>query len=224
MMRRVPFLGSRSFTGSNSFSRRVGTVLPVFTTQPIVQALFQESGALQITGAVVRNASSYQWQKSTDGVTFTDVAGQTAAVLNQAGVTGGSATYRLKAINDKGFTYSNTVQVVSVYLWIQNDSSPTDGSATGTTKVSNTAYTHSAAPGTRYFSAFYRLFSDNSAFTPNGASSARAVAAWVSSNTAVLPQTPVSATGQLACVTKTGNATLTASVGTMSSVLTATIT
>ncbi|ANJ65186.1 hypothetical protein FROZEN_57 [Erwinia phage vB_EamP_Frozen] len=224
MMRRVPFLGSRSFTSSNSFSRRVGTVLPVFTTQPVTQSLFQENGQLLITGAVVRNASSYQWQRSTDGVTFTDVAGQTAAVLNQAGVTGGSATYRLKAINDKGFTYSNNVQVLSAYLWIQNDSSSADGSALGTTKVTNSTYTFNAPAGNRPFSAFYRLLSDNSIFIPEGTTSGRAVPTWVSSNTAVLPQTPVTATGQLNCATKVGSATLTASIGRLSSVMSATIT
>lgn len=224
MMRRVPFLGSRSLTGSTSFSRRGIAVLPVFVVQPPAQVLFQESGALHITGAVVRNALSYQWQKSTNGTTFSDVADQTSVNLSLTNVTGGTATYRLKVTNDKGSSYSIPVQAASVYMIIQNDASPTDGSGVGTTKTSNTTYTHSASAGTRYFSAFYRNFSDNSAFTPLGATTARALVTWTTSNATVAPVSNVNSFSQNTCKTTAGSAVLTASIGDLSSTLSLTIT
>lgn len=223
MMRRVPFLGSRSLTGSNSFSRRGIAVLPVFVVQPVAQVLFQEGGALQITGIVVRNATSYQWQKSTNGTTFTDVSGQTTPDLSMTNVTGGTVTYRLKATNDKGSSYSIPVQAASVYMIIQNDASPTDGSSIGTTKTSNTTYTHTASAGTRYFSAFYRNFSDNSAFTPLGAATARALVTWSTTNATVAPVSNVNSFSQNTCKTTAGSATLTAAIGNLSSTLACTI-
>lgn len=222
MIRPLPTAGMRSFTKANSFSRGLPPV-PVFSAQPQTQSLYQESGMLTITGAAVSPATAYQWQRSADGSTWADVAGQTAVNLSIANATNATATYRLKAINGGSVAYSNSVDVVSVYLRIQNDASAANGSSLGTTKVTNTTYTHSAAGGTRYWSAFYTRFSDDSAFTPNGLSTARAVAAWSTTNAAVVPVTPVSATGQVTSVTKTGSATITAAIGNLSSSLACTI-
>lgn len=196
---------------------------PVFSAQPSAQVLYQEGGAMRITGAAAAPTTGFQWQKQNTDGSWSDVAGRTGQTFNVSSASAMAGTYRLKAINGNASAVSSPVDVQSVYLWIQNDSSAIDGSANGTTKVDNQHYTHAAAPGYRYFSAFYRKFSDDSTFIPAGATSARAVAAWVSSNTAVLPSTPVSAAGQLTCVTRTGSATLTASVGNLSSQLSATI-
>lgn len=197
---------------------------PVFTAQPASQVLYQESGAMRITGAQASPATAFQWQKRNADNTWSDVAGRTAQSLNMSSATLAEGSYRLRAVNGNSDpVYSNTVNVVSVYLLIQNDASPANGSAAGTTKVNNQQYAHNAPSGTRYFSAFYRRFSDDSTFTPDGTNTARAVAQWVSSNVSVLPQTPVSAAGQLTCVTRAGQATLTATAGAVSSELSATI-
>ena len=215
-------IGRTALTSHYAFSSPQDET-PVFTSQPAAQVLYQEGGAMRITGAQVAPVTGYQWQKQNTNGSWSDVAGRTGQSFNVSTANDVAGTYRLKAINGNASAVSSPVDVQSVYLWIQNDSSAVNGSANGTTKVDNQHYTHAAAPGYRYFSAFYRLFSDDSTFTPAGAKSARAVAAWVSSNTAVLTQTPVAATGQLTCVTRTGSATLTASVGNLSSQLSATI-
>ncbi|WAK44962.1 hypothetical protein Fifi067_00042 [Erwinia phage Fifi067] len=224
-MIRFPLGNTRSFSSRSSFSRGgAADPVPVFSAQPQTQSLYQENGLLTITGAAASPATGYQWQRSTDGTNWSDVAGQTAAVLSMANATNATATYRLKVVNGNSApVYSVSVDVVSVYLRIQNDASAGNGSSLGTTKVTNTTYTHSAAGGTRYWSAFYTRFSDDSAFTPNGLSTARAVASWTSTNTAAVPVTPVSATGQVTSVTKTGSATITAAIGNLSSSLACTI-
>lgn len=197
---------------------------PVFSAQPLAQVLYQESGAMRITGAAAAPVTGWQWQKQNADGSWSDVAGRTGQTLNLTTAVAVAGLYRVKAINGTASAVSNTVQVVSVYLRLQNDSSPTNGSTNGTTKVDNTHYTHSTVPGTRYFSAFYTNTADDTVFTPAGASSGRALVSWVSSNVAVLPQTPVSSSGQLTCTTKSGSASLTATVGSLSSVLNATIT
>ena len=192
---------------------------PVFTSQPAAQVLYQEGGAMRITGAQVAPVTGYQWQKQNTDGSWSDVAGRTGQSFNVTTANDVAGTYRLKAINGNASAVSDPVDVQSVYLFIQNDVS----GQTQPVKTSNTTYTFTAAPGTRYISAFYRRFSDDSSFTPAGATSARAVVTWQSSNTAAVPQTPVAAAGQLTSATKTGSATLTASVGNLSSVMSATI-
>lgn len=192
---------------------------PVFTSQPAAQVLYQEGGAMRITGAAAAPTTGYQWQKQNTDGSWSDVAGRTGQTFNVASASGMAGTYRLKAINGNASAVSNPVDVQSVYLFIQNDVA----GQPQTVKTSNTTYTFTAPPGGRYISAFYRRFSDDATFVPTGASSPRAVVTWQSSNTAVVPQTPVTANGQLNSATKTGSATLTASVGNLSSTMSATI-
>lgn len=193
---------------------------PVFSVQPGATILYQDAGRLQGTAATVSPSTSLQWQMKQPDNSWSDVAGQTAATLDIAAANASRAgTYRLKAINGNNSAVSSEVTAYFVYLGIQNDSSPANGSAAGTTKVSNAVYTEDGPAGARYYSAFYRLVNGDTNFTPPGASTARAVAAWQTTNATVASASSVSGTGQLATNITAGTATLTATVGNLSSVL-----
>lgn len=77
---------------------------PVFTTQPAATVTVAAGGTLTLT-AVVTDAVSYQWQKSTDsGTTWTNVSGATAATYTKASVTAAddAGQYRLIARSNNG--------------------------------------------------------------------------------------------------------------------------
>lgn len=201
----------------------IAPLAPVFSTTPVTQALYQEAGKLEIPGAVATPVTGWQWQKlQPDGTTWANVAGQTSATLTINKATSAGGTYRVLALNGSTSTPSPSVSVVSVYLQIRNDSDQNNSNGVGVTQTSPTQYVHNAVAGLRYFSAYYRLTADDSAFTPDGLTG-RAVVTWASSAPLILPVSSVDAKGQLACRTVLGVGTLTATIGNLSSTLTANI-
>lgn len=204
---------------------------PEFTSQPQAYTFYQSNGLLSVTGADASPATDWQWQKlGSDGTTWNDVAGQTTKTLSIANAaTGLNGSYRLKATNENSDpAYSTVAKVGNVYLGLQNDSSPGNGSANGTTKVSNTVYTEDGPAGARYYSAFIKDQATDANITPAdwGLTTARArvvAGDWVSTNTSVVPIMSVSAAGQLTTNITTGSAVLTAKYGNLQSVLNVTV-
>ena len=196
---------------------------PVFTAQPAAFSLYQAGGRVTNAGAAASPVSRWQWQQKQGDGSWQDVPGWTSATLDTTISTtdapARSGTYRLVAFNGATSSASQEVTLYNVYLRIQNDASATNGSANGTTKSTNFLYLEDGPAGARYYSAFYTLAADDSAFTPPGTSTGRAVATWTSTNTNVVSTSNVSATGQLTASIKAGQADVTAAIGNLSSVL-----
>lgn len=94
--------------------------VPQFTTQPASTVSVATGGTLTLT-AVVTDAVSYQWQKSTDsGATWTSISGATTATYTKASVTSADAgQYRLVAranngTGGNGTNYYSNVSTVTV--------------------------------------------------------------------------------------------------------------
>ena len=186
---------------------------PVFSAQPSAQVLYQEGGAMRITGAAAAPTTGFQWQKQNTDGSWSDVAGRTGQTFNVSSASDMAGTYRLKAINGNASAVSSPVDVQSVYLIFNNDIS---GQAQ-TTKNSNSSYALAIGTGKRYIGVYYRLFSDDSAFVPAGAAGSRASPTYTTDNATVAPVNSVSAAGQWTPTLTRGTANVTATVGNLSS-------
>lgn len=93
---------------SNTASLTVTTV-PAITTQPV--GAIVTSGSSYTLAPVFSGvpAPSYQWQISSDGLNFTNVAGATNASLQQTASTANSGYYRVTATNSAGSVTSDVV-------------------------------------------------------------------------------------------------------------------
>lgn len=188
---------------------------PVFSAQPSAQVLYQEGGAMRITGAAAAPTTGFQWQKQNTDGSWSDVAGRTGQTFNVSSASAMAGTYRLKAINGNASAVSSPVDVQSVYLLFQNDIN----TQTQTTKNTNNSYALSIAAGVRYIGVYYRRRGDDSAFTPTGAAGSRAVPVYATDNDKVAPVSKVTASGQWTPTLTKGTANVTATVGNLSSTL-----
>lgn len=220
---RAPYTGAPF--GTLAAAAKPPATPPTFTAQPQAQALYQEGGKLEILGAATDNATAYQWQKQNSDQSWGDITGRTGASITVSSAdTSWQGKLRLKAVNnDSAPAYSNVVDVVNVYLLIDNDVGATNDPA----KVSDTQYnwTTTAAGGAKYVSAFYCRADDDTRFTPNGLSTARAVATWATDNQTVAPvnASNVTAAGQWKPTLTAGTANATASIGNLQSKVSITV-
>ncbi|AWN06224.1 hypothetical protein [Erwinia phage phiEaP8] len=222
MIRPNPLNVVRSFSGGRSFSRRGNFQNPVFSAQPVVQALYQVGGPFRITGAAASPATGFQWQKQNADNTWSDVAGQNKAQLSKTGVVADQGTYRLKVINGDKTAYSNTVDVVNVYVKYQND---IGNQSQQVVKVNNQTYTFDAPSGTRYLGIFYMRYDNDTNFIPANASGSRfANGFWSSTDTSVAPLPSSNPAQQNVANLRPGTATYTVTDGILTSTLKVTIT
>lgn len=193
---------------------------PTITAQPPEQVLYQQDGALAIRGAAATGYTALTWQRSDNGTSWADVTNQQGLNMVIATATYADRGYwRLKAVNGNSDpAFSRAVEVVCVYMKIQNDVNPTDP---GMVQKSRTSYEYTTPAGTKYMSAFYVNQADGQNFTPKGLSTARAVTSWSTDNNTVAPVVGtgqpgsgnVRATGQIVPNITPGVGTMTARIG-----------
>lgn len=116
----TPVLYMRMDINGQQLAVPIYAYVPQFTTQPASTLTVATGGTLTLT-AVVTEAVSYQWQKSTDsGSTWTSISGATAATYSKTGVVAGDAgQYRLVARSNNGsggngVNYNSNVSTVTV--------------------------------------------------------------------------------------------------------------
>lgn len=90
-----------------------GPSLPVVVAQPADQAVLEGSSATFSVNAAGAGALGYQWQFSTDGVTWTNIAGATGATYSTGAVTASmnGNRYRVVISNALGTTTSSAVRL-----------------------------------------------------------------------------------------------------------------
>jgi pectate lyase/pectin methylesterase-like acyl-CoA thioesterase len=89
----------------------VGTP-PSISTQPVTQSVRQGQPVMLSVVAAGDAPLAYQWQKSTDGVAFTNVAGATSASLSiAAALPGDAGIYRVEISNTAGSVVSSSATV-----------------------------------------------------------------------------------------------------------------
>lgn len=224
MIRPNPLSVVRTFTGDRSLSRRGSFLSPVFSSQPQVQALYQNNGTLTISGAAASPVTGYQWQKANADGSWSNVAGQTSAVFSKRSglALADQGTYRLVAINGDKQVVSNSVDVVDVYVKFQNDIT---GQTQQVVKVDNQNYTFDGPSGTRYIGIFYMRFDNDTNFIPAGVSGSRFSSGfWSSTNTDVAPLPANNPAQQNVANLRTGTAEYTVTDGILTSKLKVTIT
>ncbi|GEM_PF-1655881 len=100
---------SQGSATSNTSSLTV-TKAPTITSQPTGAIIASGSSYTLTAGFDVGSpAPTYQWQMSTDGLTFGNVSGRTNATLTLTGTTTTSGYYRVTAINSAGSATSSIV-------------------------------------------------------------------------------------------------------------------
>lgn len=90
-----------------------GPSLPVVVAQPADQGVLEGSSATFSVNAAGAGALGYQWQFSTDGVTWTNIAGATGATYSTGAVTASmnGNRYRVVITNALGSTTSSAVRL-----------------------------------------------------------------------------------------------------------------
>ncbi len=121
---------------------------PVITTHPLSQSVIVGQDVIFIVAATSNPAPTYQWQSSSNGTTWTNIAGASAASLTLRSVTLGmnGMQYRCRASNSEGADISNAATLTvtpdaetlaAQQLKIQLESSGTASiTLTGTTDLS----------------------------------------------------------------------------------------
>lgn len=122
-----------------------------FTQQPVA-ATSNASGEATFTAAATSSdgaAVTYQWQKSTDGVSFTDIDGATSSTLSLTGLTiadDDGDRYRVTAGVPGGDQITSNTVVLSVpavtleFTQQPQDTADSNGSATFTAAAAETSY------------------------------------------------------------------------------------
>ncbi|EPT1451939.1 hypothetical protein ACVOZ6_003527 [Escherichia coli] len=201
----------------------VAQAAPQFKFQPPAQVLYQQGGKLEILGSTVDNATFTQWQHQNAKGEWIGVPGMGMDFSKDNATAADAGRYRLAASNEtSGVVYSGEVEVVDVYLSIENDIN----TETDPVKVDNQHYTWTIGRGRRYLSAFYFRASDDTRFTPVGLH-ARAVVTWSPDNTKVAPITGtdvIQPSGQWRPPLAAGTTTVTATIGNLKSTLDLTVT
>jgi hypothetical protein len=99
--------------GGGSDANIPGPSLPVVVAQPADQAVLEGNPATFSVNAAGAGALGYQWQFSTDGVTWTNIAGATGATYSTGAVTASmnGNRYRVVITNALGSTTSSAVRL-----------------------------------------------------------------------------------------------------------------
>jgi hypothetical protein len=98
-------------TNSNAAVLTVSTA-PAITTQPADVAVCATSAVLSVTAA--GTGLTYQWQVSTDGTTFSNIAGATSVTLNLTNLTAAMATWKYRVVVSGGTCGTATSNSVTV--------------------------------------------------------------------------------------------------------------